>query len=180
MTRASSARAASSSRPVSGNWGRPSKERVWYGSRMANTMPTDSASNRRPTNPRTWLEAASSHWASSTRQSNGRSSAEAASNPEHGKSHQEPVGGRSRGEAKRDTDGVLLRVGQPVQPAEQRRAELMHRGKWQFHLRLDARDARDPNSGRLPSAVVQQGGLADARLAPDDQHRAPAVTDVGQ
>jgi hypothetical protein len=41
-------------------------------------------------------------------------------------------------------------------------------GERQLHLRLDARDLRDAESGRLPSGVAQQRGLADARLAADD------------
>ena len=143
-------------------------------------MPTDSASSRRPTNPRTWLEAASSHWASSTRQSSGRSSAVGGQQSEHGKADQEPVGRLAGREAQCDAQRVLLRVRKFVEPGEHRRAELMQRGERQLHFGLDAGDAQDSNTGGLPSAVVQEGRFADARLAAHDKRRALAVADIRQ
>jgi hypothetical protein len=61
-----------------------------------------------------------------------------------------------------------LRLWESVEPSEHRRAELMDRGEREFHLRLYARDLRDTKPSGLPSGVPQQGGLSDARLAPDD------------
>src|SRR5215207_10238218 len=52
--------------------------------------------------------------------------------------------------------------------------------KRQLHLGLDARDLRDTKTGRLPSAVVQEGRLADAGLPADDQDRALAAAHVLQ
>jgi hypothetical protein len=56
----------------------------------------------------------------------------------------------------------------------------MQSGERQLHLGLDAGDPGDAKSGCLSSAVVQEGRLADARLAADDQNRALAATDVVQ
>src|SRR4051812_1993483 len=47
----------------------------------------------------------------------------------------------------------------------------MQRGEWQLHLGLRAGDPRQAESRRLPSTVVQQGRLADARLAADHEDR---------
>jgi hypothetical protein len=50
----------------------------------------------------------------------------------------------------------------------------------QLHLGLDPADPGDAKGGRLLSAVLQEGGLADARLAADDQDRTLAAADVLQ
>ena len=70
----------------------------------------------------------------------------------------------------RDAQGGLLRLGERVEPAEHRRAELMHSRERQLHLGLDSDDPGDSKSGRLPSAIVQERRLADARLATDDEN----------
>ena len=46
---------------------------------------------------------------------------------------------------------------------QQRRAQLVQPGVRQLHLRLDARDLRDPESGGPLGGVAQQRGLADTR-----------------
>src|SRR5690242_2407117 len=50
----------------------------------------------------------------------------------------------------------------------------MQPGEGQLHLRLDAHRPRYPKARRLPDQVVQQRGLAHARLTADHQH--PALT----
>jgi hypothetical protein len=52
----------SSPRPSQRQLRQAGSSRVRVGSRTANTIATDSASSRRATKPRTWREAASSHW----------------------------------------------------------------------------------------------------------------------
>jgi hypothetical protein len=44
----------------------------------------------------------------------------------------------------------------------------MHRGERQLHLSLDAGDPRHTKIRSLPSGVLQQRRLSDARLATDD------------
>ena len=56
----------------------------------------------------------------------------------------------------------------------------MQPGERQLHLGLHADGARDPAPGRLLGDELQQGGLADARLAAQHQHRALARADALQ
>jgi hypothetical protein len=72
------ARASSTVRPDSVSTGNPASWRSSLGSRIEKTISTDSARSRRATNPKTWLEAASSHCVSSTTHSSGRFSATSA------------------------------------------------------------------------------------------------------
>ena len=121
-------------------------------SRTATTIATDSARTRRATKPRTWLEAASSHCASSTRQSSGRSSATADNRP----STANPTRNRSGTSPARRPKATLRasRCGarKRVEPVEHRRAELMDPGERQLHLRLHARELRDPEAGAWRAA----------------------------
>ena len=84
----------------------------------------------------------------------------------------------SRRQPECDAQGVPLRPGKIVEPAEHGRAQLVHPGERQLHLCLDARDLRDAKTGRLTGAVVQQRSLPDPSLPPNDNDRAPAVTDI--
>ena len=147
----------------------PSKSGAAAGSRTATTMATDSARTRRATSPRIWLEAASSHCASSTRHSSGRSSATAASRLSTASPTRNRFGHFPGCKPQSDAQGVSLRDRECVEPVEHRRAELMDPGERQLHLRLHGRELRDSEAGCLPRGVAQQGGLADARLAADDQ-----------
>ena len=81
MAAASSERASSSASPSSVRVFRPGKSRSSPVSLTASRSRTASASRRRPTNPRTWQDASSSHWASSMRQTSGRFAATSASKP---------------------------------------------------------------------------------------------------
>ena len=56
----------------------------------------------------------------------------------------------------------------------------MHPRERQLHLGLDAGELRDPEAGRLARGVAQQRGLADARLAADDQGLALTLADPRQ
>ena len=181
-TVASSARASSSARPC--ERAAPAGRRARapsLGSRTANTIATDSASSRRATNPRTWREAPSSHWASSTKQSSGCSSATSASRLSAAERDQEAVGRVPGREPERDAQSALLGLRKRVEPAEQRRAELMQPGERQLHLGLDPGDLRDPESGgpvrdMLAAAPI----LPTPGFAPDDQDGAVAVARVFQ
>jgi hypothetical protein len=73
-----------------------------------------------------------------------------------------------------DAQRILLRAGQPPEPVEHRRAQLVQSGERELHLRLDARRPRDAAPRGAPGGVLQQRRLADPRLAAQDQH--PALT----
>src|SRR5689334_11229586 len=45
----------------------------------------------------------------------------------------------------------------------------MHRREGHLELGLDASDLHDPTAASLAGAVLEQGGLADARLTAQDQ-----------
>ena len=66
--------------------------------------------------------------------------------------------------------GNLLRLRQPIQSVEHRRAQLVQSRVGQLHLRLDARDLGEPAAGGLLNDIAQQRRLADTRFATDDEH----------
>jgi hypothetical protein len=59
---------------------------------------------------------------------------------------------------------------QMLETAEHRRAQRTQAGEGELHLRLDAAHPGDPASLRGCRHVHQESGLADARLAAEDQH----------
>ena len=61
-----------------------------------------------------------------------------------------------------------------LETAEHRRAQRVQAGEGELHLGLDARRPGDPAALRGRRQVPQQGGLADPRLAAQDQHAALA------
>jgi hypothetical protein len=86
----------------------------------------------------------------------------------------EPIRRRPGAEAERRAQRVALRARQVLQPSQDRRAQRVQAGECELHLRLDARRPGDPASLRGCRQMPQQGGLADSRLAPEDQHTALA------
>ena len=116
----------------------------------------------------------SSHCSSSIRQISGCSLGHLGEQAEHGQPDQEPVRRRARGQAERDPQRVALRRREPVEVIQHRRAQLMQPREGQLHLRLDPGRPRHPASVRPSGQVVQQRGLADARVAAHHQH--PALT----
>ena len=98
---------------------------------------------------------------------------------EHGQPDQEPVRRRPGGQPERGPQGIALRHRDPVEVVRHRRAQLMEPGEGQGHLGLHARRARHPApGGRGPRGqVVQQRGLAHARVTADHQGAAPAALD---
>ena len=82
---------------------------------------------------------------------------------------EKPVRRRPRADAERRPQGVALRGGQTVEQIEHRRAQLVQTGECQLHLRLDPGSPRHPTARRSPRHVVQQGGLADAGFAMNDE-----------
>ena len=72
----------------------------------------------------------------------------------------------------------MLRLRKSVELVKHRRAQLMQSGKRQLHLGLDARDLREPKTGRLPRRVAHQGRLSDAGLTSNDEYRALAASHI--
>ncbi len=90
----------------------------------------------------------------------------------------ETVRGRARLQAKRNTQRLTLWCGQPLKPAQHRRAKLMQPGIRKLHLRLDARRPRHLTPRRRVSQVIQQHRLADPRLTANHQHPAAPLTHI--
>ena len=56
--------------------------------------------------------------------------------------------------------------------------DLVQRGEGDLRLRFDPAAAQDPHVGRSLSCVLEEGGLADTRLAADDEHAASRLASV--
>ena len=94
---------------------------------------------------------------------------------QHGQPDQEPV--RRRAGGRRRTRSAARRAAAPGSRSsvvQHRRAQLMQPGERQLHLRLHAHRARHPAPVRPVDQVVQQRGLAHARVAA--HHQRPALT----
>jgi hypothetical protein len=87
---------------------------------------------------------------------------------------QEAIRGAAILQAEHHAQRVPLRAGQTVEFSEHGRAQRMQAGEWKLHLGLDACRPGDPASLRGCRQVPQECGLADARLAAQDQHAALA------
>ena len=144
-------------------------------SRVANTSAILSASRRRATNASARADAPSSHCASSTTHSSGCSSAASDSRPRTASPTRNGLGAVSGAQPERDAERLALGVGQTLDELEDRRAELLQRRVGELHLPLDARGPDDPKVLARLDRVLEQRGLADARLAVHHQHAAVAV-----
>ena len=94
-------------------------------------------------------------------------------------SDEEAIRRRSSAQAERRAQRIALRARQLLEPAEHRRAQRVQAGVRELHLGLDACRPGDPAALRRRRQVPQQGGLADSRLAAQDQHPALARTHSG-
>jgi hypothetical protein len=77
-------------------------------------------------------------------------------------------------ETERDLQRLPLRCRESLQAIQQRRAQLVHRGEGQLHLRLDTGHAGYLAVSRPRGEVLQQRRLTRTRLAVHDQR--PAFT----
>ena len=76
-------------------------------------------------------------------------------------------------QSKRDAKRVALGIRQTLRSVEDRRAQLLKRGVRQLHLPLDTDGLNDPKLPRSLACVLEQRGLADARLSM--HHQDPAM-----
>ena len=144
-----------------------------WGSRTANTIAIRSASRRRATNASACAEPRSSHCASSTRHTSGRSSAASARRLSTARATKKWSGWR-RPQPEGDEQSILLRAGHPLEPVEHGRAELVQASERELHLRLDARRPRDAASRCARRRCSTAEPSCHPRLAAQDQH--PALT----
>ena len=83
---------------------------------------------------------------------------------------QQSVGRRPDGQTKSCPRRVPLRFRQRVEAIQHWRAQLVQRGEWNLHLRLDADRAHDPESRCRVDQMLEQRRLADARVAANHEH----------
>ena len=152
----------------------PRRARPRRRTRAARTPSHRSARSRRATNASVCADTRSSHCASSTMHTSGCSSAASASRLRTAS----PTRKRSGGGPALRPNAVLSASrcgpGSCSRRPSMRRAQRMQAGVRELHLGLHARRPRDPASLRGRRQVPQQGGLADPRLAAQDQHPALA------
>jgi hypothetical protein len=98
---------------------------------------------------------------------------------QRGEANQESVRRRSCCQAEDDPKRVSLGNGQPIEPAEQRRAQLMQAREGQLHLGLDTRRSCDAQVGNGIDETLQQCRLPDPGLAPQHQRTTLAPADRG-
>jgi hypothetical protein len=96
---------------------------------------------------------------------------------ENGEAHEKAIRCGARGQPEGGAQRVALGPRQMLEPVEHLPTELMHTGERQLYLGLHAGDARDAEAGRGLDGVVEEGGLADSRLAAEHQHAAPPLVD---
>ena len=87
-----------------------------------------------------------------------------------GQRHEEPVRRIPGRTTQRHGEGNLLRLGERTELVKHRRAQLVHPGVCQLHLRLDAPDLSYPKVRGLLRGVTQKRRLTHARLATDREH----------
>lgn len=87
-----------------------------------------------------------------------------------GQADQEAIRRGTGAHAERRVQRVALRDWQMPETAKHRCAQRMQAGECELHLGLDPRYPGDPASLRDVRQMPQQGGLADSRLAAEDQH----------
>ncbi len=97
---------------------------------------------------------------------------------QHGQRDQEAVVSSSLLEPERSPQRAPLGFGEALQAPKDRTDDLVQRGEGDVCLRFDPAAAQDLHVGRSLSCVLEEGGLADTRLAADDEHPASRLASV--
>jgi hypothetical protein len=84
-------------------------------------------------------------------------------------SDQERIRGSAGAQSEGDRKGLALRIGQALRELEDRGAQLLERRERKLHLSFDPTGPHDLEVRPRLDRVLQQGGLADARVAVDHQ-----------
>ena len=163
-------------RPVHPKLRQPGQDGFLVGlPRTAKTMATGSTPRRRATNSSVCVDARSSHWASSTTQISGSSSATSTEQGQDGQAHEEAVGRAARPQPEgRRRARRAAGSGSRSSRSRYGPAELVQAGVGELHLRLDAGGPADPAARRVVEEELEQRRLADPGLAAQHQDLAPA------
>ncbi len=97
-----------------------------------------------------------------------------------GQPHEEPVGRRPRSQAQRRVHGVPLRYGEACDLVQDRDEQAVQGGEPELAFRPDAREANDEEVRGSQLGVVEQRGLPDAGVTPDDERAAQAAPHGGK
>jgi hypothetical protein len=177
---AASLRSARAAAPSSGSrwsWFIPRVSTAGEPSRTASTIATPSEPSRRAANSSAVADALSSHCASSTRQSSGRSpsgssTVSASRLPRCRRCARRCA--RCLRSAEGPFKGEGLRARNPVQPPERRPQQQVQSGERKLRLGLDRGRAQQRHAPRRARRDVEQGRLPGAGLAADHQRAAVA------
>ena len=85
-------------------------------------------------------------------------------------SDEEGARGRPGTQAEGHSERLALRIRQPLEELEARRAQLLKSGVHELHLALDADSVGDPKVLPRLDRVLQQRRLTDARVPVEEQH----------
>ena len=97
---------------------------------------------------------------------------------QHGERDQEAVVAFSHLEPERSPQRAPWGSGRLSRCPKDRTDDLVQRGEGDVRLRFDPAAAQDLHVGRSLSCVLEEGGLADTRLAADDEHPASRLASV--
>ena len=174
-------RRAGSTRPASGT--AVAVESAARRSVPRRAWPRGSASSRRAANTSASAETVSSQWASSIRHSSGSCSAAAASRPERADVDREALGAAPAASiASAARSAAACGAGSSSRCPSTGAQQLVQAGAGQLRLGLHADGAQHPEAV-VPCShgPLEQGGLADARLAPQHERaRVPVACRVEQ
>ena len=95
---------------------------------------------------------------------------------ENRESDEERVRCRPDTKSEGDLERLALRLGQTLAKRQDRRTELLDGGERELHLAVDAGSPDDPERPGPRHRVVEERGLADSRVAMDDERPAIPVT----
>ena len=95
--------------------------------------------------------------------------------PQHPQADDQPVRGRPGREPEGHPERLDLMIGNRAHLPEERPAEQVQRGERKLQLGLDSDDLDATATGGPMRDVLEQGGLADPRLAAEDNRVAPAA-----
>ena len=99
---------------------------------------------------------------------------------EHADRDAEAAAGRGRAQREGGLQGVALWIGKLVDHVDRGPEQVEQARVGDLDVELVARHRERGHVGRPRAGVRDQRGLADARLAPDDQRSGPAVAGVGE
>ena len=147
---------------------------------MANTRATDSSKSRRATNARDLRRDLVEPLRVVDKTDQGLLLGDVGQEAQHRQPDKEAICSLADRQAEGRAECLVLRARETTEVRQQRRAQLVHAGECQFHLRLHAGCPQDPTAGGARREILQQRRLAHAGLPAQDQNTAVAGAHVGQ